>query len=318
MARQVSERRASIDVGTNSVRLLVGDVHPDGRVCALIRRGIVTRLGEGLDATGRIADDPAERTIQAILNVLQEARSAGARRVLLAATNALRAAGNGPEVAARIEARTGLKVRVLSGHDEARLVFRSLQAGRDADGPTITLDIGGGSTEFAAGYGTEMKFALSLEVGCVRLYERARARGGVETPEGYAYARHALAEELTAAARVWGTEFHGARIRGVGGTLTAFAMVHLAARQYDPDRIEGTRMTSSEVARVSQRLRGMDAGERRRWVGEGRADLVPAGAAILDEAVAHFGAPEVEVSTRGLRFGLLHEFPPLPPSDSEV
>src|SRR5439155_14463368 len=103
MTRPVSERRASIDVGTNSVRLLVGDVHPDGRICALVRRGVVTRLGEGLDATGRISEAPAERTIAAIRAALEEATATGAARVVLAATNALRSAENGPEVAREIE-----------------------------------------------------------------------------------------------------------------------------------------------------------------------------------------------------------------------
>ncbi len=312
MARQVSERRASIDIGTNSVRLLVGDVHPDGRVCALVRRGIVTRLGEGLEATGLIAPGPAERTLKAIREVVSEAGSTGASRIVMAATSALRSATNGPELARRIEQETGLSLRILSGLDEARLVYRSLQHGRTGTDRVIAMDVGGGSTEFAAGYGSEPKALLSLDIGCVRLYERAASRGGVESDSGYEFARGILEEALGGAASSWKAEFTGSPIRGVGGTLTAFAMVHLGTRHYDPDELDGTRMSREDVQRVSARIRSMDPVERRHWVGDGRADLVAAGAAILDEAVRFFEAPEVQVSTRGLRYGLLHEFPAAP------
>lgn len=312
MERQVSERRASIDIGTNSVRLLVGDVHPDGRVCALVRRGIVTRLGEGLEASGLIASEPAERTLKAIREVVSEAGSTGASRIVMAATSALRSATNGPDLARRIEEMTGLPLRILSGEDEARLVYRSLQSGHTGNDRIIAMDIGGGSTEFAAGYGSEPRALLSLDIGCVRLYERAVPHGGVESGPGYEFARQVLEAALSGAASSWKPEFAGSRIRGVGGTLTAFAMVHLGTRHYDPDALDGTLMSREQVLGVSTQIRSMDPVERRHWVGEGRADLVAAGAAILDEAVRFFESPEVEVSTRGLRYGLLHEFPATP------
>ncbi len=309
MSRPVSERRAAIDVGTNSVRLLVADVHPDGRVCALIRKGIVTRLGQGLDSSGRIAEEPAGRTLQAIQNALEEARSTGARRVVLAATSALRSASNGPALAERIRQQTGVPVRILSGEEEARLVFRSIQAGRAPGEKAAVLDIGGGSTELAGGYGETLRFLLSLDLGCIRLYERALPLGGADTERGYEAIRELFAGELERAAATWRQEFQGARVRGVGGTLTAFGMLHLSTRHYDPERLDGLVLPAAEVRRIARVLRTMPLRERQSWVGEGRADLVPAGAAVLEAVTGFLAAPEVEISTRGLRYGLLLEPP---------
>jgi exopolyphosphatase / guanosine-5'-triphosphate,3'-diphosphate pyrophosphatase len=307
MGRVQSQRRASIDVGTNSVRLLVADVHPDGRVCSLVQRGTVTRLGEGLDATGRISDTAADRTLKAILEAVEEARATGAGPIVLAATSALRSATNGAQVSTEIERRTGLAVWILSGEEEARLVFRSVQGEYDDKKATIVMDIGGGSTEFGFGYGRDLKSVRSLSLGCVRLYERAMSHGGLESDSGYEFVRGVLHQAVMDLGCGFRDEYRGARIRGVGGTFTAFAMVHRGTPRHDPGSLEGLVLSPSEQVRVSTLMRHMPLEERRRWVGEGRADLVLAGAAILDEAVAFFEASDVQVSTHGLRFGLIHE-----------
>jgi len=306
MSRVRSQRRASIDVGTNSVRLLVADVHPDGRVCALVQRGTVTRLGEGLDSTGRISPAAARRTLKAIVEAASEARATGAGPIVLAATSALRSAANGAEVAAEIQNSTGLELRILSGEEEARLVFSAVQGGIDNQDKVIVMDIGGGSTEFACGYGVSLSRAVSMQIGCVRLYERAADLGGIDTRSGYELARQISRAEFQGHARAFCDEFSGSMIRGVGGTFTAFAMVHRGTPRYDPGTLEGVTLEASEARRISETIRGMSLEERRRWVGEGRADLVPAGAAILDEAIEFFQVPRVQVSTHGLRYGLLH------------
>jgi len=172
----------------------------------------------------------------------------------------------------------------------------------------VVLDIGGGSTEIAAGHGPRLEHALSLDVGCVRLYERAQPwpADGNSAPS-YEAARAILGRTLERSAGAFRREFSGVPLRGVGGTLTAFGLLKLDTRQYDPERLEGTILERAELASISRRLQGMGLEERRRWVGEGRADLVPAGAAILEEVVAFFDSSHVEISTRGLRFGLLYE-----------
>ncbi|MBI5838012.1 MAG: Ppx/GppA family phosphatase [Candidatus Eisenbacteria bacterium] len=307
MSRVRSERRAAIDIGTNSVRLLVADVHPDGRVCALVQRGTVTRLGEGLDASGRISESAAARTLKAIQEALSEARATGAGPIVLAATSALRSASNGSEISASIERLAGLKLRVLSGEEEARLVFGAVQAGQPGTGPVVVMDIGGGSTEFAFGSGRDLAATRSLDLGCVRLFERAIHRGGLEGEAGYRAAREQMREALAAECGGLRAGYAGAPIRGVGGTFTAFAMVQRGSQRYEPGSLEGTTLTAADEARISLALRVMPLEERRRLVGEGRADLVLAGAAILDEAVEWFRASEVQVSTHGLRYGLLHE-----------
>ncbi|HVP39817.1 MAG TPA: hypothetical protein VMS93_11610 [Candidatus Saccharimonadales bacterium] len=312
MTRVQSERRAAIDVGTNSVRLLVADVHPDGRVCALVQRGTITRLGEGLDATGRISPAAAARTLKAIQAALAEARATGARQVVLAATSALRSAENGPELSREIGEQTGVAVRILSGDEEARLVFQAVQNGCEDNNKVIVMDIGGGSIEFAFGNGSTFLEARSIDLGCVILYERASAAGGIESESGYVASRAWILDALQANIPSFRDEFSGVLIRGVGGTFTAFAMLHNGNPRYDPSEVDGTVLDRQEQAQISRRLREMPLDQRRHWVGEGRADLVLAGAAILDEAVQFFGAPRVQVSTHGLRYALVHEAAPRP------
>jgi exopolyphosphatase / guanosine-5'-triphosphate,3'-diphosphate pyrophosphatase len=312
MSRVRSQRRAAIDVGTNSVRLLVADVHPDGRVCALVKRGTVTRLGEGLDATGSISPAAAQRTLKAIVEALSEARASGAGPILLAATSALRSAANGQEVSASIESHTGLPVRIITGEEEGRLVFRSVQMGFPDEDAVIVMDIGGGSVEFAFGHGLVLDAVKSLPLGCVRLYERVASRGGMESEEGYGFVRSLLAGAFSDSLSGFRDGFSGARIRGVGGTFTAFAMVSRGVPKSELGRadtasFEGVLLSAADQVRISARLRSMSLEERRRWVGDGRADLVLSGAAILDEAASFFGAREVQVSTHGLRYGLIHE-----------
>src|SRR5512143_235130 len=172
-------RVAAIDIGTNSVRLLVADISgPPGDSGALetvARAGEVCRLGRGLGRTGRIEEVLAQRAGSLAAEFARRARSLGARHIVVGATAAIRSAENGPEVAAIIEGRTGLSVRVLAGDDEARLVYRSVVLGLGraaAHSACVVFDVGGGSTEVVSGVGTTVGRWTSLPFGAVSLTER--------------------------------------------------------------------------------------------------------------------------------------------------
>ena len=164
-------RVAVVDIGTNSTRLLVAEVE-DGTITELQRESIVTRLGEGVDATGRLGDEPQARVFAALDTYAAAIEHHGAGRRIVVMTSAVRDAANGAEFAATVTGRYGLEGRTLSGDDEARLSFLGATTGRDAEDPLLVIDIGGGSTEMIVGARGEVDFHVSTQVGVVRHTER--------------------------------------------------------------------------------------------------------------------------------------------------
>src|SRR5580765_8203042 len=166
-------RIGAVDIGTNSVRLLVADVDDEEKLRTSHRMGEISRLGEGLDRTGVIDPAASARTLECLERFVHEAEYSGASRIRVAGTNAFRVARNGPELAARFSERIGYPVEILSGEEEARLVFLAVLSGLNhSRGHSIVVDIGGGSTEIISGEGETGTQVISLELGCVRLTER--------------------------------------------------------------------------------------------------------------------------------------------------
>ena len=272
----------AIDLGTNTTRLLVGRVE-DGSLDELHRETRITRLGEGVDARGRLLPVPIARVRNTLSDFRRTAESLGAERTLLVATSAVRDAENGEAFLGEIEWSYGFVARLLSGDEEAELTRRGL--GPIAEG-TLIVDIGGGSTELVLD-----GFQTSLPVGSVRFTERHGEN----------------VEELLAAARAAlpGLEPRPSDAIGVAGTITTLAALDLGLEEYDRNRVHGHRLTRAGAAAQLERLAGLPLEERRQVpaLEPERAPVIVAGGAILVAILDAYGLDGITVSERGLLHG---------------
>ncbi len=304
----MTSRLATVDLGTNTVRLLVVDAS-GGAWRALHQAQRVTRLGEGQAAAGRLLPEPMRRTAAAVVEFSRAARGLGATRIRIVATSAVREAVNREEFVTRLETETGERVEVVSGEDEARLTLRGVASGLPGLGDSFVLfDIGGGSTEFLLARGGEPAAAVSLKLGVVPLHEEWGNPGPVRW-ERFARMRQIverrLAEEVPdAIARA-----AAADLVGTAGTVTTLAALDLGLPAYEPARVHGHRIDRAAVERQLARLGALDVAERGRLpcLEPGRADVIIPGIAICLAAMARFGRDTVLVSDRGLREGILYE-----------
>jgi exopolyphosphatase/guanosine-5'-triphosphate,3'-diphosphate pyrophosphatase len=293
-----------VDIGTNSTRLLIADVE-DGRVHEVERRSQVTRLGEGVDATGRLGEEPMRRvfdTLQAYHEAIVERGCDATTGVL---TSAVRDAANGAEFTAAVRARFDLDVRTVDGDEEARLTFLGATAGREAPagGPLLVLDIGGGSTEFVVGAQGDVAFHVSTQAGVVRQTERH-----VHTdPPAAAELQALVAEVRGIIADSVPPEVRDGVAAGVAvaGTATSAAAIEQELDPYDPNRVEGYVLELGDCELLLARLAAMPLAERRTVVGlhPDRAPTIVAGVAILLEALRAFDLDRVEVSERDILWG---------------
>jgi len=302
-------RVATIDIGTNTVLLLVAERGADGVLRAVEERATITRLGEGVDRTKRLAPAAIERTRACLEEYAGVVRGAGASRVAVVGTSAMRDAGGGEEVRACVRDALTVEARVVSGEEEARLTFRGALSGlpMDAPGRVAVFDIGGGSTEVVIGRPgspPSLAFAESFDVGSVRLTER-HVTHDPPTPQERDVITRAAREAF---ARVPAVPGVGVPI-GIAGTVTTLAAVSLALVPYDGARIHGHVMSRSELVTALERLGRLDVASRRNVAGiePKRADVIVAGGLIALALVDHWGANAVRVSDRGVRWGLAEE-----------
>ena len=292
-----------VDVGTNSTRLLVAEVQ-DGRVAReLDRRTTVTRLGEGVDAEGRLSEAGMERVYRACEEYRKAIDAAGAERVVAILTSAVRDAANGGEFEHELERRFGFEARTIPGEREARLTYLGATAGRRHPEPTLVLDIGGGSTEVVVGHDDRIDFFVSTQLGSVRHTER-HIHNDPPAPEEVAACRAAARAELE---REVPEEVREPVREGiaVAGTPTSFAAIDLRLDPYDPERVEGYRLSLAACERILGELAAVPLAVRREVTGlhPDRAPTIVAGGAILVEAMRLFGLGEIEVSERDILHG---------------
>jgi exopolyphosphatase/guanosine-5'-triphosphate,3'-diphosphate pyrophosphatase len=303
-------RVAAIDIGTNSVRLLVAEVETTGsgagELQTLARAGEPCRLGRGLHESGRISEEMAERAVQVAGDFARRARALGARHIVLGATAALRSAANGTEVAERIAAKCALKLRILTGNDEAQLVYRAVIAGlgaRARRSPCVVFDLGGGSTEIISGVGLSAGRWISLPFGAVTLTERHLHTDPVRDDEVEALTK-TVSEQLmqNCASLPQATPL----LAGVGGTVTLLAMLDRGLESYEPSALEGWLIPTERLSHLVSRLKGLRHEERMALpaMGEGRADIVVAGAIVVELLSRRFPSSGLVCSTQGLRYGL--------------
>jgi exopolyphosphatase / guanosine-5'-triphosphate,3'-diphosphate pyrophosphatase len=298
-------RVAAVDMGTNSIRLLVG-APGDGDVRELARDMVITRLGAGMDGTGRLDPEALRRTMAVLERYVRRARALGARRLRVGATSAVRDASDRSRLEAEVRRVAGVDPEVLRGEDEARLSFLGATAELGGGGPVVVFDIGGGSTELVAGE-AEPRAAVSVDVGSVRVTERVRPH---DPPTGgdVAEMRTVVAEALAAAGTVVPPD-PGAMLIGVAGTTTTVQALALGLDRYDPEAIHGTTLRRAEADAVLERLAGMTVAERRALpvMASGREDVIVAGTVILTEILRRWRAQACMVSERDILDGLAIE-----------
>ncbi len=303
-------RVATIDIGTNTVLLLIAEVTEDGRLVPIVDRAEITRLGQGVDRTRTLAPEAIERTLACLSQYASEIAKSGASRVDAVGTSAMRdAAGRGKGKSGFIELASeilGTEPRVVSGDEEASLAFAGGLLDLGLEGDVTAFDVGGGSTELIRGKtssaGSAVLERTSLDIGSVRLFER-HVRSDPPSSVEMAEVRAFVQSQLPGYAGPPGL------LVGMAGTVTTLATIARGIEPYDPAKVHGMRITAAEIAAVARRLTELPLAARRSVTGlePKRADVIPVGAAIVEAVLGWAGANELVVSDRGVRWGLALE-----------
>ncbi|CAA9522423.1 MAG: Exopolyphosphatase [uncultured Solirubrobacteraceae bacterium] len=298
-------RVAVVDIGTNSTRLLVADVAEDGEVTELDRRSTVTRLGQGVDASGVLAPEAMERVFTTLGTYRAAMDDLGVEGTTAVLTSAVRDAANGAQFTARVREDFRLEAATLSGDEEAGLSFLGATSARPAGAPApiVVIDIGGGSTEFVVGARGTVSFHVSTQAGVVRHGERH-----VRTDPPAADALDALAadaREIYARAVPEGTRGEVVAGVAVAGTATQLAAIAQELEPYDPTRVHGFRLDLATVDALRARLAAVPEAERRQVPGldPARAPTIVPGTVLMGEAMRLFGLDAVEVSEHDILRG---------------
>ena len=298
------QRLAALDVGTNSTRLLVADTDGDRLVAELVREMVITRLGRGVDHTGRLDPAALAGTLEVLAGYAETCARLGVEDRRLVATSATRDAVNRETFLVGARAAVGAEPEVLTGEEEGAAAYLGATAGLPAGPRTLVVDIGGGSTELIIG-AREPEAMLSLDVGCVRLAERH-----LHTDPPTAAEVAALRADVDAALdRVAAVLDPGsaARVVGVAGTVTTVTAIALGLDRYEPARIHRASVDAAAIAAVAARLAAMTIAERAALpvMAPGREDVIAAGALLLDGLVHRFGFSRMLASETDILDGVL-------------
>lgn len=298
-------RLGAIDVGTNSIRLIVAEVERDGSYRVLDEEKEVARLGEGLEKTGWLAEEPMERALQTIAKMKAIAEGQDVSRLRAIATSAVREARNGATFCRLVTERCELPLEVISTDEEARLAFRSVTRHFQLDGkPTAVVDIGGGSVEVVLAAGTVVDQVFSMPLGAVRLTERVQP-GDPWSAEDCKLLRRTIDKMLREI--IGKPPFKTPVMVGSGGTFSTLAEILQYDRTERPDVVQGCRLAIKDVVRLRDQLADMPLKARRQVPGLSpqRADIIVAGAYVITQLAKRFGTREIWVNDKGIRDGLL-------------
>jgi exopolyphosphatase/guanosine-5'-triphosphate,3'-diphosphate pyrophosphatase len=302
-----AKRVATLDIGTNSVLLLIAEATPAGPR-ALLERATITRLGEGVDRTRRLAPEARTRTLACIREYAADIERLGVSACAAVGTSAMRDAEGGEDFKREVGALLGAPPQVIDGQREAALTFRGALSGLELEGAVTVFDVGGGSTEIVQGERRggrgRTTNAVSLDVGSVRLFER-HVRSD---PPSRAELERVSADVDTALASAPSAN-SGSALVGVAGTVTTLASMALELVDYDPLRVHGCVLEANRVRALAERLGSLTLAERRVLPGldPRRADVIVVGARIVERVMQHQNAPRLTVSDRGVRWGLAEE-----------
>ncbi len=293
-------RSAFIDVGTNTILCLIAEIRDTGRFRVLDDLAEIAGLGKGVDQTGLISPEGEQRSLAVLERYLDQCKNLGVEEITAVGTSALRDAKNSEQVRTRFHDRLGIDIRVISGAEEAAFSFLAVERGLALAGrELLVIDIGGGSTEFIRGNESEISRAVSIDVGSVRLTERYLHSDPVK-PNEVQQMTAAIDKEL-ALLSARGIDADGALLLiGIAGTFTTLAAMEKQLVRY---------LTIQQVRRQVHTLQGKTVEQRKRIVGleAKRADVIFAGACLIERIMIFYHADEVIVSDQGVRYGLLHE-----------
>jgi exopolyphosphatase/guanosine-5'-triphosphate,3'-diphosphate pyrophosphatase len=299
-------RVAVVDIGTNSTRLLIADVTSAGAIEERVRESMVTRLGEGVEATRRLGEEPQRRVFAALERYAAQIRAEGCEASAAVMTSAVRDAANGADFSAAVCDRFDLEARTLSGDEEAAFTYAGATAARPPDDPTelVVIDIGGGSTELVCGAGGRLGFHVSTQIGVVRHTER-HLRSDPPAPAELAALAADVDAGMAAAVPVDVRDRVQAAV-AVAGTATSCAAIDLALEPYDTTRVEGHVLSRAKLDRLLERLAALPLEQRRqvRGLHPDRAPTIVAGVVVLSRVLDAFRLGEVEVSDRDILWGV--------------
>jgi exopolyphosphatase/guanosine-5'-triphosphate,3'-diphosphate pyrophosphatase len=301
-------RSAFIDVGTNTILCLIADIRETGRFRVLDDMAEIARLGQGVDQTGLIGAGGEQRAIEVLTRYRDRCNDLGVAEIAAVGTSALRDAKNSDQVRARIRDTLGIDIRVISGAEEAGYSFLAVQRGLSLlVHELLVIDIGGGSTEFILGNDTGVTRAVSIDIGSVRLTERYLHSDPVSTEEVAAMSLAAEAQ-LAGVADEIAAQTGSLTLVGIAGTFTTLAAVEQKLVRYSHSQVHGSVLTLTEVKRQVAMLQERSIAERKQIIGlePKRADVIFAGAYLIERIMDRFGARQVVVSDQGVRYGLLH------------
>lgn len=304
-----SVKMAGIDIGTNTLRLLIAELRwVQGRIQIrpIFEARRITRLGEGIVESGRLSSGAMSRTLQALKEFRAALEEHPVDRIIGVATSAVREAENRPLFLDRVKEETGLDVEVISGEEEARRTLLGVRYGMGGDDSNLlVLDIGGGSTEWMVVTDGRVQEMRTFDIGVVKLTDRYLVTDP-PSAEDQRQLIQAIEDRFRPMVPSVG-RFSGHSLVGVAGSVTTLAALELGLTTYDPSRVQNMRLGFARVEAWYRRLVGMALDERRRLAGleRGREDLIVAGAALLWVAMRMAGAKEVVVSDYGLREGVL-------------
>ena len=296
--------KAVIDIGTNSVKLCMGEVSDGLILNTLLDVNTITKLGEKMGKDGRMTPEAISRTADAVSCYVKEAESRGCSSITIVGTMALRSASNAEELKKCIKSLTNIDVRTLSGAEEAELSYRAAASAAEAgeDKEILTFDTGGGSTEFVYGKNGSITEDTSINIGAVRITEKYFSPLPV-SEEQLASALSAIKEELKAGKILRPCK----NVVAMGGNVTSMAAIALGLEKYDPEKVQGSTLSLEEVRSQVKRFASSTVEEIRGIPGlnPARAEIILAGAAIVLSVMELAGASHITVCDRGLRHELL-------------
>jgi len=297
-------RIATLDLGTNSLLMVVAERNEEGQVTVLEEDGLLPRLGEGLRNSGKISPQAADRACADLRNFFSRARNLQADEIVVTATSAVREASNRDEFLSRVKEELDLEIEVLPPNEEARLAYISVTLERGHDDPSMVVDIGGGSTEITWGIGARFDGGRSLDLGTVKLLDGPLASERPSTSD-LEKARKEIDSRLMRVTPLGKLDHY----YGTAGSFTHLASVDLKLTEYHPDRVQGYRLDKETVSDWTSKLASMSVEEKLALPGidPKRVDVIFPGTLIIERLFEKFGHDAFEVHDRGIRFGKLFD-----------
>ena len=303
----VRVKLAGIDIGTNTLRLLIAEFSGDGIYRKVDSGRYITRLGEGLSGTGRLKDEAMERALRVLKGFADKCSENDVDGIYAVATSAVREAVNGRDFIQEVKNKTGIDVNIISGDEEARITMLGVYPGLEITcKDVLMMDIGGGSTEFMLVSKGEIIFTVSTDIGVVRFTEQY-IKSDPPVEQELELLGRVIEDRLKKVASRKGDIASGVEFIGTAGTVTTLAAIDQMMRIYDSEKINGYRIKRDGVMKILKMIRSMTNKERKELPGveEGREDIILAGAMVVYKVMELFGFDEMTVSDAGLREGLV-------------